>query len=70
MREKPKKYIDLNTKKVEEIAGIKKVSTRSVYSALRYQTNSTLAMLIRAWALNNGGVIYEAKESDKKVRVL
>lgn len=70
MRKKPKKYIDLDSAKIKQIASIKNVSERSVYSALRFQTNSPLAMLIRTWALNNGGQLYEAKEGQQKVKVL
>lgn len=62
MKKKTKKYIDLDSAKIKEIANIKNVSVRSVYSALRFQTNSPLAILIRIWALNNGGQLYEAKD--------
>ena len=55
MRRRSTNYIDLPSEKVKEIAGVKGVSERTVYSALNYTTKSSLAMLIRAWALNNGG---------------
>lgn len=66
---KPDKYISLDPEKVKEIAMIKDVSEVTVRSALNFKTNSTLAMLIRAWALNNGGSEYVKKEN-KQVKVL
>lgn len=60
---KKQKYIKLDKEKVKEIAEIKNVSTVTVYAALKFQTQSSLAMLIRAWALNNGGVLFEEKEN-------
>jgi Fe2+ or Zn2+ uptake regulation protein len=60
---KKQKYIKLDKEKVKEIAEIKNVSTVTVYAALKFQTQSPLAMLIRAWALNNGGVLFEEKEN-------
>lgn len=62
MRKKTNRYIELESAKIKQIASIKQVSVRSVYSALRFQTNSSLAILIRTWALNNGGRLYEVKE--------
>jgi hypothetical protein len=47
---KKEKYIKLDKEKVKEIADIKGVSTVTVYAALKFQTDSALAMLIRAWA--------------------
>ena len=70
MSKRPTKYIDLSSDKIKEIADIKSVSQKTVYSALNYETNSALAMLIRAWALNNGGIEYVAQENTKKVKVL
>ena len=52
---KKEKYIKLDKEKVKEIAEIKGVSTVTVYAALKFQTQTPLAMLIRAWALNHGG---------------
>lgn len=59
------RFIELSTSKAKEIASIKGVSVQTVHSALRYETKSTLSMLIRAWALENGGVLYEAKQQSK-----
>ncbi|MDD4406178.1 MAG: hypothetical protein PHO36_15625 [Parabacteroides sp.] len=67
---KPDRYISLSPSKVREIAQIKDVSEVTVRSALNFKTNSTLAMLIRAWALNNGGAEYVKQETTKKVKVL
>ena len=63
-KEKSKeKYIRLDKEKVREIAEIKGVSKVTVYAALKFETNSPLAMLIRAWALNHGGKLFEEKET-------
>lgn len=56
---KKEKYIKLDKEKVKEIADIKGVSTVTVYAALKFDTNSPLAMLIRAWAMNHGGKLFE-----------
>ena len=60
---KKQRYIKLDKDKVKEIADIKGVSTVTVYAALKFQTDSALAMLIRAWALNNGGKLFEEAEN-------
>ncbi len=60
---KKERYIKLDKEKVKEIAKIKGVSTVTVYAALKFETGSALAMLIRAWALNHGGKLFEEKES-------
>ena len=60
---KKEKYIKLDKEKVKEIAEIKGVSTVTVYVALKFQTQTPLAMLIRAWALNHGGKLFEEAEN-------
>lgn len=60
---KKEKYIKLDKEKVKEIADIKGVSTVTVYAALKFDTNSALAMLIRAWAMNHGGKLFEEAEN-------
>lgn len=60
---KKEKYIKLDKEKVKEIADIKGVSTVTVYAALKFDTNSALAMLIRAWAMNHGGKLFEESEN-------
>ena len=61
--EKKEKYIKLDKEKVKEIAAIKAVSVVTVYAALKFQTKTPLAILIRAWALNHGGKLFEEKEN-------
>lgn len=60
---KKEKYIKLDKEKVKEIADIKGVSTVTVYAALKFETSSALAMLIRAWAMNHGGKLFEEAEN-------
>lgn len=61
--EKKEKYIKLEKEKVKEIAAIKGVSTVAVYDALKFKTDSALAHLIRAWALNHGGKLFVRHEN-------
>ena len=70
MKKKPEKYIDLSSDKIKEVSEIKEVSIQVVYAALNYETKSPLAMFIRAWALQNGGIEYVAQKSNKKITVL
>ena len=70
MSEKSKKFIELSSDKIKEISKIKGVSIQAVYKALRYETQSSLAMFIRAWAMNNGGTEYVAQINNRKVTVL
>ena len=56
---KKRRYIKLSKEKVKEVAKIKNVSTVTVYAALKFKTNSPLAILIRSWALNNNGKLFE-----------
>ena len=68
---KKEKFIKLDKDKVKEIADIKGVSTVTVYAALKFQTDSALAMLIRAWALNHGGKQFEEVENPyDKIKIL
>lgn len=60
---KKEKYIKLDKDKVKEIAELKGVSTVAVYDALKYKTDSALAHLIRAWALNHGGKLFVEHEN-------
>lgn len=53
-----KKYIKLSAEKIKEVADLKGVTIQSVYSALRFDTNSNVAMLIRAWAMQHGGQLF------------
>lgn len=54
-------FIKASTKLQEEIATKFEVTTRTVRSALKYETNSPSAKIIRAYALNHGGKLYEVK---------
>lgn len=56
------KYIKVRKELQEEIARKFKVTTRTVASALSFDTNSPSAKLFRAYALNHGGKMYEVKE--------
>jgi len=57
--EKKEKYIKLDKDKIQEISDLKKVSKVTVYAALKFETQTPLAMLIRAWALNHGGKLFQ-----------
>lgn len=48
--------VELNLQR--EIAHIFKVSERTVQMAMRFETNSALAKMLRAYALNHGGKQY------------
>ena len=65
-----KKFIALPREKVVEIGKIKDVALVTVYAALNFDSQSSQAKLIRAWAMQNGGVEYVAQESNQKVRML
>jgi len=52
-------FIKANPEKQEELAGKFYTTTRTVRSALNFETNSPLAKTIRAYALNNGCNLYE-----------
>lgn len=64
------RFIDLLPDKIEEIAEIKNVTTACVRKALRYDSDSPMSMLIRAWALRNGGIEYRAQKSERTAKVL
>lgn len=59
MATKKGKHIYVDVDKKNQLATDFKVTKRSVQSALNYQTQSRLAIKIRAAALNRGGVIYD-----------
>ena len=59
-----RKLIKASGELQEEIAAKLKVTTRSVRSALAYDTNSPTARLIRSYALNHGAKLYELKEME------
>lgn len=57
-----KKLIKASADLQEETAKAFKVTTRTVRSALAYDTKSPTARLLRAYVLNHGGKLYELKE--------
>ncbi|WP_291528265.1 hypothetical protein [Bacteroides sp. UBA939] len=42
----------------------------TVYAALKFQTQTPLALLIRAWALNHGGKLFEETENPYKTAIV
>lgn len=58
---KKRKFIEVSSELREEIAAKFKVTTRTVQAAMAYETNSPSARLLRAYALNHGGKMYEVK---------
>lgn len=59
-----KRFIEASTELQEAIATQFEVTTRTVRSALNYETNSPSARIIRAYALNHGGNLYEVRLVD------
>ena len=57
--EEKKEVIEISLALQREIAKKFKVSERSVQSAMRFETNSPSARLLRAYALNHGGQQYK-----------
>lgn len=57
---KKEKYIELSREKIKELAEKEDVSVQTIYAALRYETNSSLAVKLRAMALQpeRGGIVY------------
>ncbi len=50
-----------------EIARVFKVTERTVQSAMRFETKSPTARILRAYALNHGGEQFEITTITKKV---
>lgn len=67
---KKERFIKLDKKRVQEIATIKNVSIVTVYAALKFQTQTPLAMLIRTWALHHGGKLFEEVENPYETEVV
>ena len=57
--EEKRNEIEITLELQREIAKKLDVTERTVQSALRFDTNSPSAKLIRAYALNHGGDMYE-----------
>lgn len=65
--EEKKEVIEIGLELQKEIAKTFKVSERSVQSAMRFETNSPSARLLRSYALNHGGEQYEVTTIKKRV---
>lgn len=59
-----RKLIKASRELKEEIARKLNVTTRTVDSALAYDTKSPTARLIRSYALNHGAELYELKKME------
>ncbi|MFV0584990.1 MAG: hypothetical protein ACK5N4_23490 [Parabacteroides gordonii] len=57
--EEKRKVIEVSDEVINKIIKDNQVTKRTVQSALQYITNSPSARMFRAYALNNGGEIYE-----------
>ena len=57
---KNEKYIEINHIQIKELATKEKVSVQTVCAALRFATNSSLAVKLRAMALQpeRGGMLH------------
>ena len=65
------KFIKLEREKVREISRIKGVTEATVYNALKFKGESSELKMIQAWALNNGGKLFEEIDNPyKEVKVL
>lgn len=72
--EENKKGITVKSEEIEitldlqrEIARVFKVTERTVQCAMRFETKSPTARLLRSYALNHGGVQYEITTTKIKV---
>lgn len=59
--EEKKKVIEVTLELRREIARTFKTSDQTVQAALRYETKSPLSNLIRAYAMQHGGRLYEVR---------
>lgn len=57
--EEKRLVIEVDDEIIDKIIKKNKVTKRTVQSALQYITNSPSARMFRAYALNNGGKLYE-----------
>lgn len=62
-----KEEIEISLELQREAATVFKVSPRSVQSAMRFETNSPSARLLRSYALNHGGEQYEVTIIRKRI---
>lgn len=65
--EEKKEAIEISLDLQREMAKKFQVSERSVQSAMRFESNSPSARLLRSYALNNGGEQYEVTTIKKRI---
>lgn len=61
--EEKKQFIEISVSLQRKIADEFKVTSRTVRSAMSFETNSPSARLLRAYALENGGILFEEKKT-------
>ena len=54
-----KKKIEISVELQQEISKAFSVSTRSVRSAMNFDSNSPSARMLRSYALNHGGILFQ-----------
>lgn len=67
--EEKRKVIEVNREVQKEIAEKLKVTMRTVIDSLQFKTNSPTAKIIRAYALNHGGRMYDLTINIEKQEV-
>lgn len=65
--EEKKEVIEISLELQKEIAKNFKVSERTVYAAMKFETNSPSARMLRSYALNHGGEQFEVTIIKKRV---
>lgn len=65
--EEKREVIEISLELQKEIANRFKVSERTVWAAMRFETNSPSARMLRSYALNHGGEQFEVTTIKKKV---
>ncbi len=65
--EEKREVIEISLELQKEIAKRFKVSERTVWAAMRFETNSPSARMLRSYALNHGGEQFEVTTIKKKV---
>lgn len=65
--EEKKEVIEISLELQKEIAKRFKVSERTVWAAMRFETNSPSARLFRSYALNHGGEQFKVTTIKEKV---
>ena len=65
--EEKREVIEISLELQKEIAKRFKVSERTVWAAMRFETNSPSARLFRSYALNHGGEQFKVTTIKEKV---